>query len=73
MPDAEQQRVPPWLAVPAEAMIQQLSNQVTMLVQEMAAMRAYIEQLHHALEQMTKDAMIERTEDNANGTVVPAS
>jgi hypothetical protein len=42
---------PPWAAVDPEAMIQQLSGQLNACHLEMAAMRAYIGQLHQALAQ----------------------
>lgn len=62
-------QIPPWAHVTSEAMVQELTHQVASQAQEMAAMRIYIEQLHHALGQMK--ATMETTED-ANGAVVPA-
>lgn len=40
---------PPWAEVPAQAVIEELQNVIGAQTTEMAAMRAYIGQLHAAL------------------------
>lgn len=41
---------PPWLNVTADRLIDQLQRQLVAQTTEMAAMRAYIDQLHQALQ-----------------------
>lgn len=45
----EASKRPPWADVPAEALVGQLQMQLAGQAMEMAAMRAYIDQLHQAL------------------------
>jgi hypothetical protein len=45
-----QDALPPWLRISADALIPQLQQQIASQATEIAAMRAYIDQLHQALQ-----------------------
>lgn len=51
---AQPKQALPWGTVPADAVIAGLSQQIAAQATEMAAMRAYIDQLHQALAQVTE-------------------
>lgn len=40
---------PPWMSVPADAMVDRLTGQLAAQAQQIAAMSIYIDQLHQAL------------------------